>query len=61
MATDRDTGTSRGYGFVQYESPDAAKQAIERVNDMEIEGRKVFVGPFKKRDHQLRRKPHSDG
>jgi polyadenylate-binding protein len=45
-------GTSRGYGFVQYESEDAARQAIERVNGMEIAGKKVFVGPFKKREQQ---------
>merc|ERR1719160_1964912 len=51
VATDRD-GTSRGYGFVQYESGDAAKQAIERVNGMLIEGRKVFVGPFIKKDQR---------
>lgn len=43
-------GGSRGYGFVQYESEDAAKQAIERVNGMLIGGRKVFVGHFLKRD-----------
>jgi len=43
-------GISRGYGFVQYESEDAAKQAIERVNGMEIAGKAVFVGPFMKRD-----------
>jgi len=43
-------GTSRGYGFVQYESEDAAKQAIERVNGMLIGEKKVFVGPFTKRD-----------
>merc|ERR1719356_1381059 len=43
-------GASCGYGFVQYESEDAAKQAIERVNGMLIGGRKVYVGPFIKRD-----------
>jgi len=44
------TGMSRGYGFVQYESEDAAKQAIERVNGQTIGGRQVYVGPFIKRD-----------
>ncbi|CAE8668839.1 unnamed protein product, partial [Polarella glacialis] len=43
-------GNSRGYGFVQYESVDAATQAIERVNGMLIGGRTVFVGPFLKRE-----------
>jgi len=45
-------GASRGYGFVQYESEDAAKQAIECVNGMLISGKKVFVGPFKQRSEQ---------
>lgn len=49
---------SRGYGFVQYESEDAAKQAIERVNGQEIGGRQVYVGPFIKRDkHEARNRP----
>lgn len=43
-------GNSRGYGFVQYESEDAAKQAIEKANGMTIGNRPVFVGPFKKRE-----------
>jgi len=49
VATDQ-SGASKGYGFVQYESEDAARQAIERVNNMMIGGRKVFVGPFIKRE-----------
>jgi len=43
------TGKSKGYGFVHYESDEAAKQAIERVNGMEVGGQQVFVGPFLKR------------
>lgn len=54
VATSPD-GSSRGYGFVQYESEDAAKQAIERVNGMLIGGKKVFVGPFQKRDFKQER------
>jgi len=38
-------GASRGYGFVQYESEDAAKQAIECVNGMLISGKKVWPIP----------------
>eukprot|EP00933_Yihiella_yeosuensis_P071281 TRINITY_DN7948_c0_g2_i1.p1 TRINITY_DN7948_c0_g2~~TRINITY_DN7948_c0_g2_i1.p1 ORF type:complete len:549 (-),score=126.32 TRINITY_DN7948_c0_g2_i1:106-1752(-) len=49
VSTDK-AGNSRGYGFVQYESTDAAKQAIERVNGMQIGDRTVYVGPFKKRE-----------
>eukprot|EP00930_Biecheleria_cincta_P042464 TRINITY_DN2921_c0_g1_i2.p1 TRINITY_DN2921_c0_g1~~TRINITY_DN2921_c0_g1_i2.p1 ORF type:complete len:669 (+),score=154.44 TRINITY_DN2921_c0_g1_i2:92-2098(+) len=43
-------GKSRGYGFVHYESEDAAKMAIEKVNGMKIGDSQVFVGPFLKRE-----------
>jgi len=54
VASDPD-GTSRGYGFVQYESEDAAKQAIERVNGQTIGtgNRTVYVGPVIKQDRQI--------
>mmetsp|Transcript_5289 Transcript_5289/g.12738 ORF Transcript_5289/g.12738 Transcript_5289/m.12738 type:complete len:612 (-) Transcript_5289:144-1979(-) len=45
-------GTSKGYGFVQYESEDAAKQAIERLNGVVLGGKAIFVGPFKQRNAQ---------
>eukprot|EP00439_Symbiodinium_sp_Y106_P002118 s246_g1.t1 len=44
------TGKSHGYGFVHYESADAAQQAIERVNGMIIGEQAVKVCLFQKRD-----------
>ena len=37
-------GNSRGYGFVHYETAEAANQAIKSVNGMLLNEKKVFVG-----------------
>jgi len=50
-----DNGKSNGYGFVHYETGEAAKQAVERVNGMQIGDKTVFVGEFVTR--QTREKP----
>merc|ERR1719213_921954 len=42
------SGKSRGYGFVHYETEEAAKQAIERVNGMQIGDKTVEVTAFLK-------------
>jgi len=48
VASDRE-GKSHGYGFVHYETEEAAKQAIERVNGMQIGEKTVEVSSFIKR------------
>ncbi|CAK9063600.1 unnamed protein product [Durusdinium trenchii] len=45
-------GKSRGYGFVHYETEEAAKQAIERVDGMQIGEKTVGVGGFTKRSER---------
>lgn len=40
---DKMTGRSRGFGFVEMDSDDAAAKAIEILNGKEIEGRKLVV------------------
>uniref|UniRef100_A0A4D5R900 Polyadenylate-binding protein n=1 Tax=Scolopendra viridis TaxID=118503 RepID=A0A4D5R900_SCOVI len=55
VATD-ETGQSKGYGFVHFETEEAASNAITKVNGMLLNGKKVYVGKFipgKEREKEL--------
>ncbi|MCH2111065.1 MAG: RNA-binding protein, partial [Polyangiaceae bacterium] len=43
VITDRDTGRSRGFGFVTYKDSSAAKNAIEEMDGRELDGRNIRV------------------
>ena len=43
IITDRDTGRSRGFGFVSMPERDHATQAIETLNRQEFDGRTLVV------------------
>lgn len=43
VITDRDTGKSRGFGFVEMDSDAEAKEAMKALNDKEVEGRAMSV------------------
>eukprot|EP00887_Chlorella_sp_A99_P002508 scaffold6.g2508.t1 len=51
VATDA-SGASKGYGFVHFEKDEAARLAVEKVNGMLLEGKKVFAGPFLRRQER---------
>lgn len=40
---DKMTGRSKGFGFVEMESPEAAQTAIEMLNNKELDGRRLTV------------------
>ncbi|KAF1411811.1 Polyadenylate-binding protein 1, partial [Spheniscus magellanicus] len=42
-----DENGSKGYGFVHFETQEAAERAIEKMNGMLLNDHKVFVGKFK--------------
>lgn len=49
-------GKSRGYGFVHFETEEAANNAIQKVNGMLLNDKQVFVGRFvprKEREKQM--------
>ncbi|WOH02844.1 hypothetical protein DCAR_0522234 [Daucus carota subsp. sativus] len=52
IATDN-SGQSKGYGFVQYDSEEAANTAIEKLNGMLMNDKQVYVGMFlRKQDRE---------
>merc|ERR1719357_594866 len=56
VAQDMSNGESKGYGFVHFETEEAALNAIQKVNGMLLNGKKVYVGRFvprKDRDMEL--------
>lgn len=48
-----DQNGSLGYGFVHFETEEAARNSIEKVNGMLLNGKKVFVGHFMSRKERL--------
>jgi RNA recognition motif-containing protein len=43
IITDRATGRSKGFGFVEMESAEAAQAAITKLNNFEFQGRRLTV------------------
>jgi RNA recognition motif-containing protein len=43
VVTDRETGRSRGFGFVEMESKTEASAAMDKLNGKELEGRAISV------------------
>ena len=43
VVTDKMTGRSRGFGFVEMANEADPKKAIDTLNGTEVDGRKIFV------------------
>ena len=50
IITDRESGRSRGFAFVEMENDAEAQEAISAVNNKEIDGRPVKVNEAKPRN-----------
>lgn len=54
VINDRDTGQSKGFGFVEMEKDADAEEAIKKLNDSEVEGRRIVVSVARPREERPR-------
>lgn len=47
VITDRDSGRSKGFGFVEMANENEAQNAIQSLNEKEVDGRKIKVNEAK--------------
>ena len=52
VVNDRDTGRSRGFGFVTYSSDEEAKAAVEKFDGQDFMGRKLTVNEARQREER---------
>ncbi len=52
IVEDRDTGRSRGFGFVEMSSAAEVKTAIEQLNGKEVDGRSLTVNEARPREER---------
>ena len=52
---DRDTGRSKGFGFVEMEDDAQAQEAISKLDGQEVEGRALKVNVARPREERPRR------
>ncbi len=57
IITDKETGDSKGYGFVEMKNDDEGRKAIQHLNSQEVDGRHIRVNIAKpKKNNYNRRK-----
>lgn len=57
VISDRETGRSKGFGFVEMSDDSAANSAIEALNEKEVDGRTLRVNEARPREERPRRTP----
>jgi len=57
IITDRNTGRSRGFGFVEMSADEEAAKAVEKLNGAEVGDRKIIVAEARPREERPERPP----
>lgn len=61
IITDRDSGRSRGFGFVTFANNEDADKAIESMNGTELDGRSLNVNEARERAPRRDNNRHGGG
>lgn len=61
VITDRDTGRSKGFGFVEFESDDEGKAAEKALNGSDLGGRTLTVNEARPQEDRPRRDSNGGG
>jgi RNA recognition motif-containing protein len=56
LAMDRATGRARGFGFVEMPNDAEARTAIDSLNDVELQGRKMMVNEARAKEERPARR-----
>lgn len=54
VIVDRETGRSKGFGFVEMSTDEEAKAAIDQLNGKELDGRPIVVNEARPREERPR-------
>lgn len=52
VITDRESGRSRGFGFVEFENDAEGDAAVEKLNNSELDGRTITVNEARPREER---------
>jgi len=52
VISDKFSGRSKGFGFVEFEDAEAAKSAIEKMNGADLDGRNIIVNEARPKEER---------
>jgi RNA recognition motif-containing protein len=55
VVKDRDSGRSKGFGFVEFENDEEGKKAVAEMDGKELDGRAIAVSEARPREERPRR------
>ncbi len=61
VITDRESGRSKGFGFVEMENDDDNQKAIDQLNGKELDGRAINVGLARPKEDRPQRDGNGGG